>query len=283
VGVLVSVVVPVFNGLPHLRELTESLLAQDYPDLEIVFSEGGSTDGSPAYLASITDPRVRVVTAPPNSGAAGNWTHASEAANGEFIKLVCQDDLIRPFAVSRQVAALEAHPPAVMAIAQRDIVDANGTVLYPSRGTAGLGAGVVSGRRVIRTCYLQGTNVIGEPLAVLFRREPFLASMPWDDSNPLVLDLLMYEKVAALGDVVVDKTSLGGFRVSTSSWSTRLAGVQRQQFEKWQADYAASASPTPTATERSRAKAGVWTQTMLRLGAYKWLSMKGSFRSSDAH
>ena len=101
------------------------------------------------------------------------------------------------------------------------------------------------GADVIRACYLNGTNVIGEPLAVMFRREPFLAALPWDDSNPLVLDLMFYAKVAALGDVVVRKGSIGGFRVSTSSWSTRLASVQRQQFEQWQREYETSLTRAP--------------------------------------
>jgi glycosyltransferase involved in cell wall biosynthesis len=276
---LVSVVVPVFNGLPHLRDLTESLLAQDYPSLEIVFSEGGSSDGSPSYLAGIDDPRVTVITMPQGTTAAANWTAACEAATGEFIKLVCQDDLLTPSAVSRQAAALQANPSASMAIAQRDIVDARGRILYARRGCAGLSGGLVDGSQVIRTCYLQGTNVIGEPLAVLFRREPLLASLPWDDSNPLVLDLMMYAKVARLGDIVVDKTSLGGFRVSTSSWSTRLVGVQRHQFEQWQGEYVASLPSPPSSVERLRARAGLHTQALLRRAAYRWLAMKGSFAS----
>ena len=37
---------PVYNGMPYLQELVGSLLAQTYRDLEIVFSDGGSTDGS---------------------------------------------------------------------------------------------------------------------------------------------------------------------------------------------------------------------------------------------
>ncbi len=56
VGPLASVVVPVYNGMPHLAELVPALLAQDYPDLEIVFSDGGSTDGSLASCRAFTIP-----------------------------------------------------------------------------------------------------------------------------------------------------------------------------------------------------------------------------------
>ena len=87
---LVSIVVPVFNGMPHLVALTDSLLAQTYPDLEIIFSEGGGTDGSMAYLSSIQDPRVRLVSQTQGTSAAQNWTAVTHEARGEFIKLVCQ-------------------------------------------------------------------------------------------------------------------------------------------------------------------------------------------------
>ena len=276
---LASVVVPVYNGMPHLPELTRSLLAQNYRDLEIVFSEGGSTDGSAEYLATLDDPRVRVIAPDDAAGAAANWTAASRAASGDYVKLVCQDDLLGPDAVGLQVLDLDAEPSAVMAIAQRDIVDASGSVLYPRRGGGGLAAGLVRGPDVIRACYLAGTNVIGEPLAVLFRREPFLAALPWDDSNPLVLDLMFYAKVAQAGDVVVRKESIGAFRVSGSSWSTRLVSVQRAQFEQWQREYEASLPTPPGAAERARARLGLHTQTLLRRGAYRWLRMKGSFHS----
>jgi glycosyltransferase involved in cell wall biosynthesis len=279
VSALASVVVPVFNGMPHLPALADSLLAQTYPDLEIIFSDAGSTDGSTEFLAGMDDPRVRVVTRDDVVGAAANWTAVSRAAQGDYVKLVCQDDLLVREAVALQVSDLEAAPGAVMAIAQRDIVDANGDVLYAARGGAGLTAGTMRGTDVIRACYLNGTNVIGEPLAVLFRRQAFLDALPWDDSNPLVLDLMFYAKVAATGDVVVRKGSIGGFRVSTSSWSTRLASVQRQQFERWQREYERSLPARPSGIQRVRARAGVHGQTLLRRAAYRWLRMKGSFGS----
>ena len=273
----VSVVVPVFNGLPHLRNLTDALLAQDFADLEIVFSEGGSTDDSPAFLASITDPRVRVITMPKGTTAAGNWTAATEAATGEFIKLICQDDLITATAISKQVQDLQRNPEAVMAIAPRDIIDAKGKVLYAKRGCSGLAEGSYPGTELIHRCYLTGTNIIGEPLAVLFRREPLLQSMPWVDSNPLMLDMMLYTKVAKLGEIVVRQESIGAFRVSSSSWSTRLAKVQREQFARWQEDYAASLPSPPTKGERRQARLGMEKQALLRRAAYRWLSMRGAF------
>ncbi len=274
---LVSVVVPVFNGMPHLKDLTESILSQSHTDLDIVFSEGGSTDSSPEYLASITDPRVRVIRQE-GTGAAGNWTNATQAAKAEIIKLVCQDDLLNPDAIAKQLEDLTKHPKAVMAIAQRDIIDAKGQVLYPSRGCAGLKPGAIDGPEVIKTCYLQGTNVLGEPVSVLFRAEPLRASLPWVDSNPLVLDLDMYAKVAEHGQIVVRKESVGAFRVSTSSWSTRLVKQQVEQYRRWQQEYATKNHPTKA--EQRRAAIGLHAQATLRRAAYRWLSLKGSFRSS---
>jgi len=277
---LVSVVVPVFDGMPHLTALADSLLVQTYPNLEFVFSEGGGTDGSLDFLRSLTDPRVRVIEQPGRPTAGGNWTLATQAGAGDFIKLVCQDDLLTPDAVAKQVADLESHPSAAMAIAQRDIVDAKGGLLYAKRGCAGLNAGLHAGNDVIRTCFLQGTNVIGEPLAVLFRREPLLQAMPWSDANPLVLDLDCYQRVATAGEVFVRLESLGAFRVSTSSWSTRLAKQQLAQFQQWQSEYAALSAPAPSQSEIRRARRGARKQTALRRAAYAWLRLKGGFKSA---
>ena len=279
---LVSVVVPVFNGMPYLPVLVESLVVQDYPNLEFVFTEGGGSDGSEAFLRALPDPRVRVLSMPPGTTAAENWTAACLAATGDYSKLVCQDDLLAEGAISRQVADLEGSPNAVMSIGPRDIVDARGAVLYAKRGCQGLSAGTNPGRDVIHCCYLRGTNVIGEPLTVLFRRDALLGSLPWDDSNPLMLDVSMYAKVAPLGEIIVGTESLGAFRVSTSSWSTRLAKVQRQQFAQWQQEYAASLADPPSSLERARAWVGMEKQALLRRAAYRVLRLKGAFRSAEA-
>jgi hypothetical protein len=221
---------------------------------------------------------------PPGTSAAQNWTAVTMAATGEFTKLICQDDLLAPDAIEHQVKDLLENPQAVMAVAQRDIVDARGKTLYRQRGLAGLptGARSVPGADLIRTCYLQGTNVIGEPLAVLFRTKELQAVMPWQDENPLMLDLSTYQRVAPTGEVALRWESIGAFRVSTSSWSTRIARQQIEQTKSWQDEFASSATPPITAAERWRASFGRHKQTALRRIAYAVLRARGALRTETS-
>jgi glycosyltransferase involved in cell wall biosynthesis len=275
VAPLVSIVVPVFNGERYLPALIQSLLNQDYPELEIIFSEGGSTDSSPQLLNSLDDPRVRVIRQPSPASAAGNWTAATQAATGEFTKLVCQDDLIHSDTITRQMADLAEFPSAVMAVGQRDIIDAHGKVIYAPRGLAGVRARVLSGQDALHACYRAGTNVIGEPLAVLFRTDVLQSVMPWEDSNPLMLDLSTYTKVAPMGDVVLRHESVGAFRVSDQSWSTRLARQQLKQTRAWQEVYSESFDSDLTQSDRMRGWLGRHTQVNLRRAAYAALKLRG--------
>ncbi len=279
---LVSIVVPVFNGMPYLEPLTNALLRQTYTNLEIIFTEGGGSDDSIDYLSSLHDPRVRVVQMPPGTSPAENWTAASMQARGEFTKLVCQDDLLYPHAIDVQLRDLRDVPAAVMAIARRDIMDARGKILFHGRGLGGLPKHErsVQGEHIMRACYLQGTNVLGEPLAVLFRTALLQEAMPWDDSDPLMLDMSIYQRIAPLGEVALRRESVGAFRVSDTSWSTRLASEQLDQTKRWQNRYRADQERTFTRAERARALIGRHVTTGLRRAAYTSLRAKGNLRSS---
>lgn len=274
---LVSVVVPVRDGMPYLADAIESALAQDYPDLEVVVAETGSTDGSRAWLEARRDSRLRIVDGRP--GAGPNWTAATEAARGAFVKLLCQDDLLAPDAVTRQVADLERFPDAVMAVAQRDIIDARSRLVSRSRGLQGLRGEALPVAALIRRTYEHGTNVIGEPLTVLFRAEAARQALPWDDSLPLMLDVSGYARVAAHGGMAVIRyESVGAFRVSTGSWSTRLAGVQLRQFTAWQAAYE-QAHPGIPERDRRLAHRAARQRALERRAAYAVLRLRGGLRA----
>jgi len=169
----------------------------------------------------------------------------------------------------------------VMSTAQRDIIDAKGTPIFRGRGLSGLTGEIIDGSAVIHACFRQGTNVIGEPLAVLFRTQVLQDALPWEDENPLMLDLSMYSKVAPLGGLVTRQESIGAFRVSNASWSTRLAKEQLKQTKSWQAGYAATHPELVTAMDRFRGTTGRHIQTSLRRAAYAVLSARGRLDSTS--
>jgi glycosyltransferase involved in cell wall biosynthesis len=280
VPALVSVVIPVFNGMAHLPRAVETVLAQTYEDLDVVLVDGGSTDGSRDWIHEVGDPRVRSLTMPHGTTAADNWTEASRAAQGDYVKLLCQDDIVYPHAIEWQLADLAEHPEAHFAVAQRDVVDVNGGMLYPRRGCAGLGDGLVDGHAALRASYLHGTNVFGEPLAVLFRKPALDAVLSWNDERPFLLDLELYTRALQRGPIAVRRQSIGAFRVSSSSWSTRLVREQTEQFRHWQEEIAPLLSPPPTLAERMRAHAALHQQTLLRRAAYRVLKLRGAFAST---
>jgi glycosyltransferase involved in cell wall biosynthesis len=277
---LVSIVIPIFNGMAHLQEALDSILDQTHADLDVVLVDGGSTDGSREWIHEVTDPRVRSLTTPHGTTAADNWTEASRAARGDFVKLLCQDDVLYPRAIEHQLDDLERAPQALFAVAQRDVVDATGAMLYRRRGCAGLRDGLVDGGRALRAAYLNGTNVFGEPLAVLFRRPPLDKALSWNDDRPFLLDLELYTRVLQTGPIVVRRESIGAFRVSSSSWSTRLVSAQTEQMRHWQDEVEHVLDPSPSMLERTRAHLMRHQQTLLRRTAYRVLKLRGGFASN---
>ena len=271
---LVSIIIPAFNGLPFIRNAYQSCLDQTYPNVEICISDGGSTDGTIAWLKDLPA-SVRTDFLPAGSSAAENWTHATMMAAGKYIKLLCQDDLLYPQAVGRQLADLVRNPQASMAIAQRDVISASGKVLYRNRGLTGLSRGIHTGPQVLDSVYLGGTNTLGEPHVILFRREALLAAMPWNSGRHYLLDLDTYTNVLEQDDAmaIVRKEPIGAFRVSTSSWSTRLVSSQLKQIGAWQDEYEKALHPGMF--KRGRARIARYRQHALRLLAYSWLSFRG--------
>jgi glycosyltransferase involved in cell wall biosynthesis len=107
---LVSVIMPTYNGAGFIAESIESALAQDYPRLELIVANDGSTDGTARILDSYAD-RIRVL-ALPHRGENRARNAAVAESRGEYIALLDHDDLWLPGKISLQVKLLEEHPRA---------------------------------------------------------------------------------------------------------------------------------------------------------------------------
>lgn len=103
-----SVIVVTRNRAATLRDTLDRILADDYPDREVVVVDGASTDGTVDLLRSYGD-RVRWISEP-DRGEYDAWNKATRLARGELIKWLPDDDRLRPGALRAAAAYFEAHP-----------------------------------------------------------------------------------------------------------------------------------------------------------------------------
>jgi glycosyltransferase involved in cell wall biosynthesis len=132
----VSVITPVHDRERLLPVAVDSVLAQDYPSLEHIVVDDGSTDGTAAAAARYGD-RIRYVRQE-NAGPSAARNRALSMARGEYVAFLDSDDAWRPGRLARQIPMLDANPRAGLLYAAIDYVDADGNpspVRKSRRGT----------------------------------------------------------------------------------------------------------------------------------------------------
>jgi glycosyltransferase involved in cell wall biosynthesis len=271
---VVSVCIPCYRGAAHLGAAISSVLAQTFTDFELVIIDDNSPDNTDEVVASFADPRIRYLKNPKNLGPEGNWNRCLDEARGRFFKLLPQDDLIAPDCLAEQVAVLEADQAHRLALVfcARTILDARDRAVmvrgYPKRHS-----GMVEASALVRQCVRRGTNVIGEPGSVLFRRESAALAGRFDASIPYVLDLDYWVRLLRNGDAWYVNKPLASFRVSVGSWSVRIGtrqSLEYQQFiRKLAADPRFGASTPDILLGRLMAK----VNALLRSVLYRVLAM----------
>lgn len=232
----VSVVIPAYNNADFIDDAMRSILSQTYRDFELIVADHSSTDDTVKRLARYADdPRVLLLSTPRGGGASRNWNRVTDAAGGELLKLVPGDDVLYPTMLAAHVAALDAHPHAVLAASKRDILDASGRTTMRARGLQGLRPGAVAGVAAIRRTVRAGTNVFGEPHSVTMRREHLVAAGGWDARFPYLIDQTSYSRVLLRGALVAVAGVHSAFRVNAGQWSIALVDEQARQVKDYHA------------------------------------------------
>ncbi len=104
---LVSIIMPSYNTGRFIAESIESVLAQTYPDWELIIVDDCSTDNTDEIVASFHDDRIRYLKNEKNSGAATSRNRALREAKGKWIAFLDSDDLWLPEKLEKQIAFME--------------------------------------------------------------------------------------------------------------------------------------------------------------------------------
>lgn len=111
---LVSVVIPTYNRAGLIGETIESVLAQEFSNLELIVVSDGSTDNTEEVVRSYADPRVRFIKQDNSGGPARPRNTGVACANGKYIAFCDDDDLWMTQKLQKQVALMEKNPDAAL-------------------------------------------------------------------------------------------------------------------------------------------------------------------------
>lgn len=227
---VVSICVPTYNNGPFIAETLQSILKQSYTNFEIIVVDDCSTDDTLEKIQSLKDVRIKIHRNTVNLGMHGNWQKALDLATGEYIKLVCGDDLLSTDCLEKQLAAFETagNADVVLVACKRSIIMGDGKESFGSFYK--LFPGKYSGSSALKLCTVFGTNLIGEPMTVLFKGTVFREQGIKLGSNNYMIDLDMYSRLLKFGKLVMLPEKLAAFRIYGESMTGSLGMKKRSSF-----------------------------------------------------
>lgn len=120
-----SVLLPVFNGMPYVIYAIDSILKQSMSDFELIVMDDASFDGTSEYLSSLRDERVRVLRTQ-KSGLVKNLNVGLSLCEGNIVARMDADDISHTDRLSTQLDYLLQHPDCVAVGCQCEIIDKHG-------------------------------------------------------------------------------------------------------------------------------------------------------------
>jgi glycosyltransferase involved in cell wall biosynthesis len=214
--------------MAHLDQALASIEAQDYTNLEVVFSDDGSTDGTVERIrefASGSRFEAKLMHHQ-HSSLAGNWNNCVANASGKYIKFLFQDDILQSQCISRMVALAERDAEIALVFSPREIVfeghqDEESPGWKITQSCAVLHTGwtdlkeIQHGSALLADpALLDGVwNKIGEPSIVLIKRQTLIDIGGFDPSLCQLIDLDMWYRLMAVGKVGFVDEVLSSFRI----------------------------------------------------------------------
>jgi glycosyltransferase involved in cell wall biosynthesis len=200
---LVSIVIPSYNHERYLQAAIDSVLAQDYPRIELIVIDDGSTDGSAGILSKYGE-RIRWEVQS-NKGQVATLNKGWLMSRGEILGYLSADDLLLEGAVSNAVRCLEQHPEAPLVYCDFNLIDPDSAVI-----------------RRVRTPEFNYRDMVANMICppgpgAFFRRSAFQKAGTWHSGFKQMLDYEYWLRLGLHGPFVRIPEVLAAYRVHPGS------------------------------------------------------------------
>lgn len=194
----VTVAIPCYNYADFLPGAVASALDQANVDVDVVIVDNASTDASVDVAEEIVanDSRVRLIRHATNQGHIASFNEGVHSATGDYVVLLCADDLLTKDSLTRSVALLDAHPNVAFTYGYARQFTGEPPV-QPRQATRGWL--VWPGEQWVRARFRTGRNVVLNPEVVMRRK--VMDQLDYDIRFVNTSDLHLWLRAAMLGDV----------------------------------------------------------------------------------
>ncbi|HWQ34197.1 MAG TPA: glycosyltransferase [Blastocatellia bacterium] len=207
---LISIIIPCYNQAQYLSEAIESSLRQDYPKVEVIVVNDGSTDNTAEVAARY--PAVRCITQS-NQGLSAARNAGLNDSRGSFLVFLDADDRLLPHALSTGYRMLQAHPDCAFVYGNYLCMAADGSPLPPPifRTESDVYAGLLK------------RNFISMHATVMYQRAVFEAVGSFDPRCRAAEDYEMYLRIVRQFPICYHPEPVAEYRHHPESMTKRPA------------------------------------------------------------
>jgi glycosyltransferase involved in cell wall biosynthesis len=201
---LVSIVTPSLNQARYLEAAIQSVLALEYPNIEYILIDGGSTDGSLEIIQKYAS-QLAYWVSEPDKGQTDAINKGFARAAGQYMAWLNADDIYLPHAISEAVAFLESHPEVGLVYGDANYIDEHGRIVgrFPAAQTD---------YRRLRQGYVHIPQQ-----AAFWRANLWRQISPLDPSFYFAMDYDLWVRLAAISEVHYHPDTWANFRLHGDS------------------------------------------------------------------
>jgi len=213
----ISIVTPSYNQCRYLEETIRSVIFQDYPNLEYIVMDGGSTDGSLELLHRYQS-HFSYWTHAPDYGQADALARGFQRSTGEILGYLNSDDVLLPGALRVVANAFQNDCKTDLIVGKSILIDAESRPFYRVPGMS----------PTFYSLLFWGSGGFNQP-ASFWRRAPFIAHGLFDTNLRFAFDYDMYLRLTKNGRSKRIDHYLAAFRIHLTSKTTVLSDIRRTE------------------------------------------------------
>jgi glycosyltransferase involved in cell wall biosynthesis len=210
----VSVMVVVYNSERFIEECLDSIIAQEYKNLEVIVCDDASTDKTPELLKKyLVNSKLKIYFNKENLGITGNCNKALSLCTGEYVCFFAGDDVMLPDKIQKQVELMEKYPDASICYHKVNIFKNNckEEVIY-----------ITEKKRTIYSFFdILEKNGLPGPNSIMARKK-MIPIEGFDQSLPYVSDWLMFLELSLRGRIIFVDEILSAYRKHSGGISKKV-------------------------------------------------------------